>query len=135
MGFGNVMNFRNEGIRKAFERRAKAGLAAIGQEIQLEWQGIDPEEHDIIVYCGGLSVTESANLPGVFIVEAFAPTPATRWEPEGGDPYEVGRANNATEAAALFASLYARHLVDAAIEASDEASYAEELAAEASLCP
>jgi len=130
MGFGNVVNFRNQGVRDAFERRVRAGLAAVGvADPQVQWQGVDPEESAVIFYVGGLSVTEMDVEPGVFYVEAFAAAPGGGWEPAGGDLVELGRFHNATEAAYGFAGLYARMLVDNAITASDEVDYAAEFAA------
>jgi len=130
------MNFRNQGIREAFERRVRAGLAAIGvTDPQIQWQGVDPQESAVILYVGGLSVTEMDVEPGVFYVEAFAAAHGGGWEPAGGDLVELGRFHNATEAAYGFAAFYARMVVDNAIVASDEASYADELAAEAHMKP
>jgi len=124
------MQFRNQGVREAFERRIRAGLAAIGEkDPEITWQGIDPEEPDVIVYSGGLSITETGSEPGVFIAEQYGPVAATRWEPEGGDLIEVGRYGNPAAAASGFVALYAQGIIERAIEASDEDDYAKELSA------
>jgi len=70
-----------------------------------------------------------------YLAEVFAATPGSRHEPPGGDLVELASFPSLHHATTGFVELHARHVIEQAIQASDENEFAQECNASSPFSP